>query len=241
MKEAAYKARGFWKVVAILCLVALTGILSFELLCVNHLEVEGNQAVSAEAVKALSGIKPGMNMLKISFDEVAAALSRNPYIELRDIERQFPDTVILHVYERRERAVVEHLGAYVCIDEHGTILRTAAQPGAGSIRVTGMGLQGVKAGERIKCKVGQKPDSLCRILQFLVDGKRLDTVTGIDMRDVSDIKLTLKAGYAVLLGDAADIPEKFRWVDAMLPVLAEKGYDSGTLNVTSISGATYSP
>jgi len=99
----------------------------------------------------------------------------------------------------------------------------------------------VKAGERIKCKVGQKPDSLCRILQFLVDGKRLDTVTGIDMRDVSDIKLTLKAGYAVLLGDAADIPEKFRWVDAMLPVLAEKGYDSGTLNVTSISGATYSP
>lgn len=241
MKDAVYKARGLWKVVAILCLVALTGLLSFELLCVNHLEVEGNQAVSAEAVKSLSGIKPGMNMLKINFDEVAADLSRNPYLELRDIERRFPDTVVIHVNERRERAVVEHLGAYVCIDENGTILRTAAQPAAGSVTVTGMGLQGVKAGERIKCKAEEKADSLCLVLQFLVADDRLDKVGGIDMRDASGIKLTLKAGYAVLLGDAADISEKFRWVDAMLPVLAEKGFDSGTLNVTSLSGATYAP
>lgn len=225
-----------------LCIVALTGLMSFELLCVNNLEVEGNRRISAEAIKSLSGITPGENMLKVNARDVAKALSRNPYIKLEDIERRFPDTVILHVYERKQRAVVDYLGAYLCIDELCTILKTDATPNLKAVpKVTGMDVSGVKAGEVLECGDGTQTKALCSLLEFLVGDKRIAKVASIDLSDPNAIAMTLRSGYDIRLGKAEDLETKFLWVDAMLPELARRGLDTGTLDVTGTKCATYSP
>ncbi|MFZ5975485.1 MAG: cell division protein FtsQ/DivIB [Bacillota bacterium] len=237
-----YKAKGFWKMVAVLCIVVLTGLMSFELLCVNNLKVEGNKKISAEAIKALSGITHGMNMLKINAKDVAKALSRNPYIKLEDIERQFPDTVILHVYEREQRAVVDYLGAYICIDENGTILKTDPSPDLKTYpKVTGLEISGVRAGEALECKDNTQTTALTTLLQFFVRSKRLSSIASIDLGDPYNIVLGLRSGFSVRLGKAKELDTKFLWVDTMLPVLTQKGKKSGTLDVTGTKSATYSP
>lgn len=216
--------------------------MSFELLCVNNLEVEGNKRISAEAIKSLSGITPGENMLKVNARDVAEALSRNPYIKLEDIERQFPDTVILHVSERRQRAVVDYLGAYICIDELCTILKTEVSPSLKKLpKVTGMDVSGVKAGEVLECGDVTQTRALCSLLEFFVLDKRISKVASIDMEDTNAITLTLRSGFDVKLGKAEDLETKFLWVDAMLPELARRDLKTGTLDVTGTKCATYSP
>lgn len=225
-----------------ICIVALTGLMSFELLCVNNLEVKGNKRISAEAIKALSGIAPGQNILKVNAKDVASALSRNPYIKLEDIERQFPDTVILHVFERKQRAVVDYLGAYICIDELGTILKTDASPDLKAFpKITGLDISGVQAGEVLECRDETQTMALCSLLEFLVAKKRISSVASVDMGDTGNIKLRLRSGYDVMLGKAEDLETKFLWVDAMLPELAQRSLESGTLDVTGTKSASYTP
>lgn len=237
-----YKAKGFWKIIAVLCLVVLTGLMSFELLCVNHLEVEGNDKINAEAIKALSGIAPGMNMLKIRFDEVSGAIARNPYLKLEGIERQFPDTVILHVYERKQRAVVDYLGAYICVDENGTILKTDAAPDLNTyMKVTGLEVSGVRAGEELECKNKMQTEALCALLQYLVASNRLSSVSLADMSDLNALTLELRSGYQVKLGKADGLETKFLMIDTMLSELDKRNLKTGTLDVTGTKNATYSP
>ena len=237
-----YKAKGFWKIVAVLCIIVLTGLMSFELLCVNNLEIQGNKNIKAEAIKALSGITPGMNMLKINAKDVAKALARNPYIKLEDIERQFPDTVILHVYERKQRAVADYLGAYICIDENGTILKTEAAPDLTAYpEITGLEISGVRAGEALECKDEGQAAILCTLLQFLVASDRLPSIASMDLSDPYNITLSLRSGFLVKLGKAEKLETKFLWIDTMFPVLAQRGFHSGTLDVTGSKSATYSP
>ena len=210
-------------------------------MCVNHLEIEGNSTINSEAIKALSGISSGMNMLKINRQKVESALSQNPYLKLVDIERRFPDTVVLHVYEREERAVVEYLGAYIGVDENGTVLRTIVQPDPEALVVSGMDVKGVASGEILQSEDKQKVESLCALLQYLVASERLDSVGAIQLEDTQNAALSLRSGYTLKLGQVEELETKFIWVDTMLPVLAEKGLKTGTLNVTSSKNATYSP
>ena len=125
-------------------------------------------------------------------------------------------------------------------EELGTILKTDASPDLKAFpKITGLDISGVQAGEAIECRDETQTMALCGLLEFLVAHKRISSVASIDMGDTGNIKLRLRSGYDVMLGKAEDLETKFLWVDAMLPELAQRSLESGTLDVTGTKSATY--
>jgi cell division protein FtsQ len=106
---------------------ALYGIANTSYFNVTTIEVVGNFHYEAAEVVQLSKLKTGGNLFRLDKEERISMLKQDPYIRDVEIKRKLPDTVIIHVEERREDAAVAYGESYVLIDLDGMVLRRIDQ------------------------------------------------------------------------------------------------------------------
>lgn len=222
-------------------IIAGAVLLDQELFRVRAVVVNGCETRPAEEVTALSAVEYGQSIFEIDLDAVRAGVERSPYYRVEDVGRVYPDRIKIVVHERRPRAVVLNLGAYLIMDEEGFILEIRPDKGYATCPM----VEGLKV---ITYNVGQQVDS-SDALQLRAMGAVLDAIeqqevaeliSTIALDNVLDIRLTTVDGYRVRIGDTGDLAQKLSWLKGTLSSLRDDGMYGGTLYL-SANNASYLP
>jgi cell division septal protein FtsQ len=127
--------RGFFKKAArlagILIAIALVVVIGSELygvlahttfLRLDRIEVNTLRRLNREAVIALSGVKPGDDMLTMKLSRVGEQLMKNPWAEKVKVRRYFPHTIAIEIVEREPAAIV-NMGYLYYLDKKGEVFK----------------------------------------------------------------------------------------------------------------------
>ncbi|MCZ0755525.1 cell division protein FtsQ/DivIB [Anoxybacillus sp. J5B_2022] len=102
----------------ILCIIYFQSPLSN----VRHIDVRGNQHVSARQIIQASGLTNRTSFWRVKTVQVEQVLESLPEIKQVTVEKQFPNTIVLYIKERRRVAYIEHKQTFFPILENGKIL-----------------------------------------------------------------------------------------------------------------------
>ena len=104
------------------CFFAGRLLLDSHLFRVASVRVEGEHRVSRQEIVALSEIKPGISIFHLKLEHIGRQIEENPWIGSAEVERVFPDQVVIRVRERQPRAII-NLGYLYYVDGKGTIFK----------------------------------------------------------------------------------------------------------------------
>ena len=127
--------RGFFKKAARLAggltVAALAAVIGYELygviihttlLRLERIEVNSLKKLHREDVIALSGVKPGDDMLAMKPKRIGEQLMKNPWVENIRVRRYLPQTLSIEITEREPVAVV-NMGYLYYLDVKGDVFK----------------------------------------------------------------------------------------------------------------------
>jgi cell division protein FtsQ len=89
---------------------------------VNKVRVEHQARVSEGDILDMSDIVVGDGIFELDLHMIGSKIEENPWIESAEVERVFPDEVVIRVSEREPRAIVD-LGYLYYLDESGEVFK----------------------------------------------------------------------------------------------------------------------
>ena len=140
-------------VLAIVALIALGAWFSITVLFkINKYEIQGDVTVySEEEIMDAFGHALGDNLYGFSVTGAEERLTtRLPYIEVADIRRRPPSTVVFKLTMAQEAYYLPWEGAYVVLNADGKALRTTGEAPPGVVRVDGLSCLVVEPGYPIR-------------------------------------------------------------------------------------------
>jgi cell division protein FtsQ len=181
---------------------------------IDRIRVEGARELTDNEVRELAAVEPGTNLLRLSVDEVAAALERSPWVRDAAADRALPTTLVLRVEERRAVGWVEDPSGPVVVAEDGTVVD---RPGPAPPDLPGLGTveEPLVPGERLGGV------ATLRLAASMRDGL-LATVGSVAELD-GELVVGLREGGEVRYGEADHLAEKNRALAEMLAWAAERG------------------
>lgn len=199
---------------------------------IERIRVEGASALSSDEVRALAGVEPGTNLLRLSLDAVTASLERSPWVRDAAADRSLPATLVLRVAERRAVGWIEDPSGSVVVAEDGVaVSRTSAPPhdlpGLGTVAepmAPGERLRGVAT---LDLAASMEDPLLAEVASFAeADGELL---------------IQLRGGGRVEYGAFEQVPAKNRAVGELLAWAAERGMQIDYMDVRVPSAPALRP
>ncbi|MFQ5735358.1 MAG: cell division protein FtsQ/DivIB [Thermodesulfobacteriota bacterium] len=158
-------------------------LVTTEYLAVRTINVTGAERVAPEDAIELAGITEGINILSFKASEAVEGLKANPWVKAAEIRRRLPDTVEIHLAERRPMALVSLDGLYV-MDSSGVVFKKFAVEDRLDLPVvTGLTREGLEAGGAQK--------GLLELVSIL-SGRE-----GFSMESVSEINVDQTFGLSI--------------------------------------------
>lgn len=230
----------FLVMLAAIC--ALMLLVRSRIFVVREIEVTGNSTISAAEIAGLSGIRLGASIFSVEKSEIERNISADQYVELVDVDRKLPDTIVLEVRERTACAAVNCAGVILVIDDEGRILerREHVPDDPEIIVVSGMDVSVGAQSKKIESGVSGQTERMCRLLTAIRDAQAQTLVSELNLSDPDNLYLISHSGIQVLLGDENQIENKLVWMQTVLERLTESGKMRGVLDVSSGKNAAYS-
>lgn len=210
---------------AILTLAAIAVLLVFafsRVLVVRDVMVVGNRTILKEEVIAQSGIKPGDQLLGISFSGLKERLESNRYIQYEGFEFDYKGTITIHIRERMGMAVINHLGYYYVLDSQGMVLENAGlycpENMVGPI-ITGMKVDNsrpVIIGDYLPVSNPLQLEKMTRLLSALDRTNMLARTSQMDLTSFDNLFLLTQDGTKIILGDETNLETKIRIAEGVL-------------------------
>ncbi|PHS78492.1 MAG: cell division protein FtsQ [Rhodospirillaceae bacterium] len=94
-------------------------------LTLQEVLVTGRSKTDRKALLQALGVVRGAPMLTYDFEEAKRRVEALPWIQYARLERQFPDTLAVHLAERQPIALWQNRGAFELIDEDGEVIFNA--------------------------------------------------------------------------------------------------------------------
>ncbi|MEL7608998.1 MAG: FtsQ-type POTRA domain-containing protein [Bacillota bacterium] len=239
-KKAALQRRLSF-IILLVAWVAILGIAAF-VLRVQSIDVLGCKRYSAEEVRAASGIALYSQIYFTDLDGAAKRIEENPYLDVTDISRAFPDRIVITVRERQEKAAIFFQNLVVIIDGEGYVLSIGNRADlSGLIAVEGMQASGFSVNQRLGDETDFYANTLVAILQAL-DAKGLaDKIESVDISNPLRVCMDTLDGVEVLVGQPVDLEDKMDKLAKILPELERLGAANGTLSLSAKGDPVYSP
>lgn len=118
-KTKRRKRTGLWQILLVVFLFALAAFVIFKspLFEIKKIGVTGNRQVEASKIIAASGIHSGINIFKVNLKEAHSRLSLMPILKDVQLERDFPDGIIITVKERNPVAFLPDNNGFIQLDK----------------------------------------------------------------------------------------------------------------------------
>ncbi len=221
----------------VLVLAVLLGVAIF--FKVDKIQVVGNSLYREDEVVEASGVVRGDNLLTLSKGAIAGRINAVlPYVEQVRVERQLPDTVVIHLVESKAvYAVTTDDGTDWLMSGGGKLLERAETSAADYPKITGVTPKAPAAGAQVDC---DQPDSLSAALELMALLEETDYISQIVEVNVEkpyDIILWYGAQFEVHLGGTDELSYKMQYLTAILddPQVEEGGVIDLTLQEKSVA------
>jgi cell division protein FtsQ len=196
---------------------------------VRAVRVSATAHVAAEAIVARAGVPLGVNLFGVNRDEVARAVSQEPWIARAHVRRELPSTLVIDVVER-EPACTVALGAVYLADADGNVFKRATPDEATALPVV-TGLQRedyVAEPEKTRAQIRQ---ALQALAAWRAGGTR-PPLGEIHIDRVAGITLYTERGVGVRVG-AVDgtLPARLARYDTVAADLDANGAEARLLYV----------
>lgn len=119
---------------------------------VRTVRVEGAHMLREEAIVKVSGIHANDNLLTLPCVAISEQIEQIPYVKTCNVERLYPDTIVITIEERRPLVTLLLNNHLYEIDAEGVVLRELAQqaPDIAPILSNVPGLSAVQPGDRLE-------------------------------------------------------------------------------------------
>jgi len=186
----------------VVALVALTvWAINTPMFSVRHVDVVGQtNAVVAGGLRSAS-IEPGVPLLLADTDSAAEAILLNPWVKAVELDRQFPDRLVVVVTERVEVAVLD---SGLTVSDDGRVMREHTGNALSRIHTSGPAVNSFVSGEAAGAL------ELVNYLGASVSDVSLDSEAGGGLVATYD-------GIEVVFGDVVDLATKAAVVELMRP------------------------
>lgn len=235
-------ARGAVILIAVVAIaIAGIGYFAYAYFQVRHVEVDGNALYTGPYIAALADVPEGLHMLDVNQDSIRYQIENaEPYLQVLYIERDFPDTLVIHVAERRPVALLPYGDQYLLIDANAVALETVMDPSSLGIPIVqGISMGDVEIGSAIRTEDEFKLSVMLEVLQELKARRLFELIKSVDLSNINNIQLTSAAGLPIRFGQAEKVADKVKWIANRLPALERDGQSGGILDVSAGSFASY--
>lgn len=176
------------------------GLLESGYFAVNKVRVERQARVSESEIMAASDIQPGDGIFDLDLHLIGRKIEENPWIATAEVERVFPDEIVIRVDERQPEAIVD-LGYLYYVDVSGEIFKLLD----GADRLDFPVITGLDRKDMLESPE-QVQDRLLRVLSLMQMLQHRDTFT---LEDVSEFYIhpqdgltlfTIEGGVPIRMG-----------------------------------------
>ncbi len=207
----------------ILVLVLGIGILLSVTLLFNidKITVNGDVDYSAETVIKASGVKEGDNLVRLDAKKAEKnILSSMVYIEEADVQKKYPDTLVIDLKKSVPFAAVEHEGKYILVSAKGKILDSVSEPGEGVMIVKGLEPSETRPGQYLASSNEQKTEIFTELFEKLSEESDFDA-TLIDMTDIYSMIINYEDRIKFELGNSNDLSYKLELANTVMKDISE--------------------
>ncbi|MDI6874242.1 cell division protein FtsQ/DivIB [Candidatus Solincola sp.] len=132
-------------------LAALAWVYLFtDVLNVRRVEIYGNQRLSGDYLRSISGITSRTHLLKMDVGAVEKALLAEPYVLRVEVHRRFPHTVMIRVTERTPVGCLVQNGRFHLVDREGLVVESADADREEVPEITGLRMPLLYPGARLE-------------------------------------------------------------------------------------------
>jgi cell division protein FtsQ len=194
------------------------------LLSVRTVQVDGVRTLTAAEVRQAAGLRTGTPLLRVDVDAAAARVRALPQVAAAQVDRGWPDRVVVTLTERTPVAVVDERGEHWLADAGGVLFETVTgDPPAGVVPVAvphpGPGDAATRA-------------ALAAVVA-LPAGVR-GQVSGVRATTGQDVTLQLRDGTTVVWGDGGSARAKAAALEGLLDHIADRSLGkAGTIDVST--------
>ena len=227
-------------ILVLLMALGVYGFLNTDMFSLSRVIVRGTERLDSDAVIAQSGAPMGLNVFKLDTKGITANLMQHPYIKSVKLQRRFPDVLVINVTERQPWAVLQYIDSFLVIDDSGTIMEvssTMVYPGCPL--ASGVNITSFNEGSIVTAEDDYVLETLMQMLQALQTDGSIGMISEINMTDSNNIRMVSREGVILRLGQGWEIPDKIRWVRALLDDIRAQGYVGGTVDLTSAKAPVY--
>ena len=182
-------------VLAIIVFVAvIIGLSNVPLFNIKHIEVVGNNKLSEDKIIALSGINDSINLFKLDEGTIKNAIKENAYVENVEVNRKFPNKVVIDIKEREAKYMLQFADSYVYINNQGYMLEISNEKIEVPI-IVGFttDLSNIKPGNRIKVDDLQKMNMVIKIFETAKTSGIGHLITKIDISNSKNYTIGLES------------------------------------------------
>jgi cell division protein FtsQ len=241
-------------VVLVVLVVVVGGFLALyfsDLFAITRVEVAGNEKLQSSYVLGLAAVPEDSTLLRTDVQGITGRLVAEPWVEQVELERVFPDTLILHITEQPVAAVVDIVPETAndttkqwIITENGTWISEVNSTSNEGVQIDAEDfvalpkIRDVSAAVRPESGAVESDEGVTNALALLrgFSPEMREMVASISAPDAVKTTLTLYNNVGVAFGAAEDIEAKEQ---AIATLLAEHEGKITYINVRVANRATY--
>ncbi len=236
------KNRGALTFLIIIIIIAGIAFVGYNFFQVKNIVFNGCERYDQEYLTKLSGVEMGRNILMIDKKDIMAKMESDPYLDIVDISRHYPNELIIDIKERKPACVAEYHGSFFVLDGECNILGSASQEDQSKLPlVYGLKAESMQIGNPVISSEDYQIVVIENILASLGNVGITTEIAKIDVALTGDLTMYTLDGFTVKLGQNEEIENKMKTLKAVLDELRKEGLKSGTIDITSNVGASYLP
>lgn len=244
-EEQAAVAR--WKkrlkiVLAAVLILAVGLFLRYQVFAIRNVRILGNRFLSPQEIAKSAGLDRSLFYFTINESTIKSGINANRYLVFQKMEKIFPDTLRLEIWERKPFAFFTHLGIGYILAQDGIILEQGRDlaKGQGLIQIYGLAVWGQMSPGGLPATTDPAQiEELLMLFDELDIWSFDEEISQIDLAQPMNISLVTRDEYVINLGGVNDLHAKIGTVQSVVHTLRQRNMPKGIIEATLPGEATY--
>ncbi len=224
----------FWLIVGAVILLVLL-LLNSSIFSLKHVELEGNERVSQEAILEDLDLAMGDNLFRYMLSHWNTDPVVDPRLSAVDIYIKWPNTVRIVVDESMTIGYVYFQGTYLCIDRKGQVAASTHTLDEDLPVIRGLEVGSFMLGESLDTSDTDRYEAVVSVCSILRKHELSTVIKEVNVLALDDIVLYTD-DMDIHCGDMDDMEQK---VNAIAALLAEKDLPKGILHIEDLDQQVY--
>lgn len=218
--------------VVILVIAAYSFVTRASIFSIKTVDISGTQKLSEDKILLYSGIAIGDNIVKLKSDDVKTNLMSEPYIKEVELEKKYPNKVLLSITEKKDVIMINGKKK-VYLDSDSQVLSVEEHLKNYSVPVLeGLVTDSAVISHNIKYKNDIEEPEFKAFLKGISKRQINQNLTKAEITKKENLILHFKDKSKIKLGDFENMEYKFNYLSKIIEDLKEKGKVFETVDFT---------